>query len=149
MNTAIRWSLTFVAVVGLAIDAYTHFDLAPQFVFNRTSTISEGTLFRIEGALAIAVAVLLVVWSRWWTTLVALAVAGGGLALLLIYRYVDVGQIGPIPNMYEPIWFAEKEWSVIGEAIAVVALLGLLGFQLWGRSQRDSTASHQVATLAG
>jgi hypothetical protein len=40
----------------------------------------------------------------------------------MLYRYVDVGSLGPIPNMYDPIWYAEKTLSAVAEAaVAVVA----------------------------
>jgi uncharacterized membrane protein YagU involved in acid resistance len=118
--------LTGFVVVGLAIDAYTHLDLASGYQFNRTSTVSEETLFRVESIFAIVAAVAVVLRANIWTALVAIAVAGGGLALLLVYRYVNVGTVGPVPNMYEPLWFAEKSWSAIGEALAVVAAVVLL-----------------------
>jgi ABC-type Fe3+-siderophore transport system permease subunit len=133
MNAIARWTLTGLAVLGLAVDAYTHFDLATQYQFNRTSTVSQETLFRLEAVLAIVAAVAIIVRANIWTALLVIAVAGGGLALLLIYRYVNVGQLGPLPNMYEPLWFTEKSWSAVGEAVAAVAALGLLGGVLIGR----------------
>jgi hypothetical protein len=129
MNVVARWALVVVTVVGLAIDAYEHLKVADNYRFNKTSTISEATLFRIEAALAIAAAVALIVWASRWSAGFALAVAGGGLILLLVYRYNNVGKIGPIPNMYEPTWAVPgKKWSVAGEAIAIVGSLALLAY---------------------
>jgi hypothetical protein len=138
MNATARWILTGVVVLGLAIDAYTHFDLAAQYQFNRTSTVSQETLFRIEAVLAIVAAVAIIVRANVWTVLLAVAVAGGGLALLLIYRYVNVGELGPIPNMYEPLWFTEKSWSAAGEAVATLAGLALLVNVVRGRRRTAS-----------
>ena len=46
---------------------------------------------------------------------------------VMLYRYVDVGSIGPIPDMYEPIWFAQKTLSALAEAAAaVVSMIGLV-----------------------
>lgn len=126
MNATARWALTSLVVLGLAVDAYTHFDLAAQYQFTRTATVSQETLFRIEAVLALLAAVAVIVRANIWTALLAIAVAGGGLALLLVYRYVNVGQLGPIPNMYEPLWFREKSWSAAGEAVATLAALALL-----------------------
>jgi hypothetical protein len=43
---------------------------------------------------------------------------------VLLYRYVDVGAIGPVPNMYEPVWFGEKLHSAYAEGgVALVWLL--------------------------
>ena len=61
-----------------------------------------------------------------WTALLVVLVAGGGLALLLLYRYVDVGKLGPLPNMYEPDWYPKKDWSAIGEGVATLAGAGVL-----------------------
>ena len=91
-----------------------------------TSTVSQGTLFRVEAGIAIAAGVLLLVRANIWTALLVVLVAGGGLALLLLYRYVDVGKLGPLPNMYEPIWYPKKEWSAIGEGVAALAAAGVL-----------------------
>jgi hypothetical protein len=126
MNSATRWALTGIVVIGLGIDAYTHLDLAHDYVFNRTSTISQGTLFRIEAVLAILAGVAVIVRAAWWSALIAFAVAAGGLAALLIYRYVNVGTLGPLPNMYEPIWFAEKSWCALGEGLGALGALALL-----------------------
>ncbi|MGH8862277.1 MAG: hypothetical protein ACRDVG_13795 [Jatrophihabitantaceae bacterium] len=125
MNTIVRWGLVLVAAVGLGIDAYTHFDLASQYAFNKTSVISEATLFRIEAVLAILVGVALFVRVNLWTVLAAFLVAAGGLALLLLYRYVNVGKLGPIPNMYDPGWFTEKQVAAWGEGVAAAATLAL------------------------
>lgn len=131
MNAITRWSLTLLVVIGLAIDAYNHLHVAANYASNTTGTISEATLFRLEAALAIVAAVAVIGWANRWTAAFALAVAAGGLALLLLYRYVNVGTIGPVPNMYEPVWNVPgKKWSVIGEVLATVGALGLLGAAL-------------------
>jgi hypothetical protein len=44
-----------------------------------------------------------------------------------LYRHVDVGTLGPLPNMYEPAWFPEKTAAAIAEAAGLIAALaGLL-----------------------
>jgi hypothetical protein len=141
MNTIVRWVLALIAVGGLAVDAYTHFDLAYEFDFNSTGTVNEGVLFRIEAVLAIVSGVLLLIWRNAITAAVAVVVAGGGAAALLLYRYVDVGKIGPIPNMYEPIWFDEKVVSLVGELVAFAAALALLGVALFTSDARRPVAA--------
>jgi hypothetical protein len=42
---------------------------------------------------------------------------------VLLYRYVDVPALGPIPSMYEPLWFPEKTLSAVAEAVATLAAL--------------------------
>jgi hypothetical protein len=58
----------------------------------------------------------------------AAAVALAGFAAVVLYRYVDVGRIGPIPNMYEPTWLgAGKLASAWAEgAAALLAIAGLV-----------------------
>jgi hypothetical protein len=47
------------------------------------------------------------------------------MAAIVLYRYVDVGAFGPFPDMYEPIWSSDKVWALIGQAVAVLALIPL------------------------
>ncbi|MFD6248329.1 hypothetical protein ACFWGG_24665, partial [Streptomyces roseolus] len=63
----------------------------------------------------------------------AWTVAAGGLAALLLYRYVDVGELGPLPNMYEPAWFTDKDLVVIAQVLTLLATSSLL---LTRRNQR-------------
>lgn len=118
--------LTTIVVVGLAIDAYVHFHLASAFQHNKTSTLSEADLFHLEGALAIIAAVALLVRPRRYTAAFAFLVAAGGTAAVIVYRYVNIGAFGPIPNMYDPYWApAEKTISAVAEALAAIAAAGL------------------------
>jgi hypothetical protein len=117
--------LRLVVVAGLAVDVFVHLRLAPGYDLN-TAAVSEGALFRVEAALA-AVAAVLVLVTRWRVGVVlALLVAAGGVAAVLLYQYVDVGAVGPFPNMYEPISYPEKTYSLVAEAVAALAALALL-----------------------
>ncbi|MFE2034781.1 hypothetical protein ACFXKS_21390 [Streptomyces scopuliridis] len=131
----LRGAARLLAAAGLAWDAYLHAYLAPQYDVV-TASISQGDLFRIEAGLASLAALLVLVWQRLPGDLFAWSVAAGGLALLLIYRYVDVGQLGPIPDMYEPIWYGDKKLAVLAEAIAVVATVFLLITHPWAVRRR-------------
>ncbi len=122
---AVRLLLRLAAALGLAIDAGIHAKLAPQYDAVSAS-ISQGTLFRIEAGAAALAVVLVLAWRRRPGDVFALLTAAAGLAALLVYRYVDVGKLGPLPNMYEPVWFSDKVWAVVGQALAVLALLPLL-----------------------
>ncbi|MDT4891382.1 MAG: hypothetical protein QOE97_417 [Pseudonocardiales bacterium] len=126
MNKPTRWALAVVAAAGLVVDAWTHFDLAHLYDFNRTSTVNEGVLFRVEASLAIVAAVWILVRPGYLSAAFTVLLAGGGAALLVVYRYVDVGKLGPLPNMHEPIWYREKTVSLIGELVATAAALVLL-----------------------
>ena len=54
-----------------------------------------------------------------WTALIALLVSAGGFAAVLVYQYIDqyidVGAIGPLPNMYGSLRYPEKTLSVWAE----------------------------------
>jgi hypothetical protein len=112
---------------ALAIDAAVHLQNASGYDAVK-ATVSQGALFRVEAGVAIAAALLVLVWPRRASWVVALLVAVSALGAVLLYRYVDVGQLGPLPNMYENTWQVPgKLLSAWAEGAAVVlAGLGLL-----------------------
>jgi hypothetical protein len=128
MNLVARWGLVLVIVVGLGIDAYTHLDLADIYTGVTTGTVSQAMLFRIEAVGAIVAAVAVVLWTNRWTAAVAAVVAGAGAFALLLYRFVSVGKLGPLPDMSEPFWYTKKSLSLTGELIALLASVALLAY---------------------
>lgn len=123
---AIQTVLIAIAVVGLAIDAFVHFHLASSYAGVKSATVSQASLFLVEGTLAAVAGLALLLRPRRATAAFAFLVSAGGVAAVLLYRYVDVGALGPLPNMYEPIWFAEKTLSLWAEAAAALASLVLV-----------------------
>lgn len=114
-------------ITALAIDAVVHLTSASSYDPATGGVITEGNLFRAEAATAGVVALLLLVRPRSWSWAGALAVSGSALAAVLLYRYVNVGAIGPIPNLFEPTWQAPgKLVATYAEAVASV----LSGFVL-------------------
>ncbi|MBR7827331.1 hypothetical protein KDK95_13520 [Actinospica sp. MGRD01-02] len=111
------------------MDAYVHADLAGQFDGNGTH-VTQGTLFRVQAGLAALAALLVLVRGKRLAAAFALLIAASALGAVLLYRYVDVGALGPLPNMYEPIWYTEKTVSAIAEAVAAAAGAALLVIQL-------------------
>lgn len=131
-----RVVLTVIVVAGLAIDAYVHFHLASAFKHNKTSTLSETELFRAEAVAAIVAALALLLRPRRYTAAFAFLVAAAGTVAVVVYRYVNVGKIGPIPNMYDPYWLPTgKTLSLVAEAVAAVAALALVAM-FSGRTTR-------------
>ncbi|MDP9117913.1 MAG: hypothetical protein M3O28_11780, partial [Actinomycetota bacterium] len=128
------------------IDAYTHYDLASRYAAITSGTVNQGVLFQIEATLAILAGVLLVIRLNLVTTLLTVALTAGGAVALVVYRYNNVGKIGPIPNMYEPVWFSEKKLSLVGELVALVAALGLLAIAT--HAQRRSGSRGRTAVAA-
>jgi hypothetical protein len=119
--------LVGVVVVGFAIDAFVHLDLASAFERVRTSTLSQADLFRVESVVAIVAALALLIRPRRYTAGFAFLVGASGFAAVMVYRYVNVGAIGPIPNMYDPYWLPTGKWlSAIAEAASTIAAAGLV-----------------------
>lgn len=122
----VRVVLVVVVVAGLVLDAVLHLVLAGRYGPVRTSVLSQADLFRAEAVVALLAALLLVVHPRRWTAAVAAAVAGSALAALLVYRYTDLGPLGPIPSMYEPVWYGRKAAAAVAEAAALLAAVLLV-----------------------
>jgi hypothetical protein len=118
--------LRLLIAAGLVVDAVVHLQLAGRYAGNGSS-ITQADVFRVESsvALLVAVVVLLAPWKR-IAYLLAFLVAGSAFGAVMLYRYVNVGSIGPLPNMYEPIWYTKKTLTAYAEAAAaLVALVGL------------------------
>ncbi|HEX7536347.1 MAG TPA: hypothetical protein VF391_05015 [Dermatophilaceae bacterium] len=132
--------LTLITAAGLAVDAYVHWHLAPSFdtlTGAASPHISQGQLFRLEAVLALAAMVLVLVSRSRLAAGFALLVAAGGVGAVLLYGYVDVGGLGPLPDMYDPAWSTGKTVSAVAEAIAAVGAL-LLVLLPRGASEPDN-----------
>jgi hypothetical protein len=127
------WLLRLLAAAGLGVDAYVHADLAARFDGN-TASISQGTLFRVQAGAAALAALLLVAWGRRVAAGYGLLISASALGAVLLYRYVDVGKLGPLPDMYDPAWYTEKSVSAVAEAVALVCCLALLALVLRRRA---------------
>lgn len=120
------WLLRLATAAMLALSAYIHADLAFRYDPNRDTSISQGTLFRLEAGVAAfaALAVLVVTWRvaqvAWQLVAWGLAtvVAASSLGAVMIYAHYDIGTLGPLPDMYEPFWYGEKTQAAVAEAIA-------------------------------
>ena len=115
-----------LTAVGLVIDAGVHLQLASQYQLAAPGGVGQGTLFRLEAVVALLAAVYVLVRGSRLSYAVSFVVAASALAAVLLYRYVDIGSLGPIPSMYEPLWFTKKVLTAIAEAeAAVFAVMGL------------------------
>lgn len=120
------WTIRAVIAAGLVIDAYVHLDLASVYA-EGGGTINEGVLFRAEAVAALLAAAAVAVIGRRVCYLAGLAVAASALIVMLVARYVDVGQLGPFPDPYDPVWFPEKLLAAFAEgAASVMALAGAI-----------------------
>jgi hypothetical protein len=129
------WVLRIATAAALGIDAVVHWQNAPAYD-GVTGTVSQGGLFRAEAVVAVVVGLLVLVRPRPSSWLAALLVAASALGAVLLYRYVDVGSLGPLPDMYENTWQVPgKLLSAYAEGAAVVlASLGLTAAVLARRS---------------
>lgn len=133
-----RWLLRIVTAAALVVDAVVHLRLASNYALAYPDGIGGGTMFRIEAAVAIIAAIYVLVRGSRTSYAVSFLVAASALGAVLLYRYVEVPSIGPIPSMYEPIWFYEKTLTAIAEGIGVLSSIG--GF-IAGRGVRADHAT--------
>lgn len=118
-------ALRVVAAAGLVVDAYVHVDLAAAYA-GPGGVLDERSLFLVEAGVALAAALLVLTTGRRAACLVAALVAATALGAVVASRYVDLGAVGPLPDLYEPVWYPEKLAAVAGEATALVAAALLL-----------------------
>lgn len=116
-------ALRVLVVIALGVSAYAHFKLAKTYDPIHKS-VSQGDLFRVEGVIASLAAIFLLINDRVIGWAPAFLVGVGALGAVLTYRYVNVGSIGPIPNMYEPIWKSQDNLKVISAIAEGFATLG-------------------------
>jgi hypothetical protein len=115
--------LRLLTAAALVVDAVVHARLAHRYDLNSTGSLSQGELFRIEAGVAALVAVLILLVANRITWALALVVAASALGAAMLSRYVDIGQLGPVPDMYEPFWYPSKVVTTIAEAVGTVAAL--------------------------
>jgi hypothetical protein len=130
--------LRVLVAAGLAVDAYIHWDFAADLPSGKDGNIGADVLFQAQAVAAVVVGLLVLCWARRWTYAVAFLVAASALGAVLLYYAVDVGSIGPLPELHEPVWYTEKTVSAIGEGVA--ALAALVGFFTVARRSEEHRA---------
>jgi hypothetical protein len=131
------WTIRVATTAGLAIDAYVHLNLASQYA-ESGGTINEGILFRVEAVVAVLTALAVIATGRLAAYLVALLVAASALTVMLVSRYVDLGPLGPFPNLYDPVWFPEKLLAALAEGAATATALAGVIVTGWAWRARKS-----------
>ena len=129
-NDTLALTLRVLVVAALAVSAYAHFKLAKDYDHDAGGSIRQSTLFQIQGVLASLAALFLVINARVIGWLPAFSLAAGSLFAVLLYRYVQVGTLGPLPDMTDMTWTSRsnlKVISAIAEGVGTVgAAAGLL-----------------------
>lgn len=137
-----RILLRLLVAAGLAADAYVHWTFAPDMAFVEGGSIGGDALFRLQAVVAALVGVLVLALARRWTYAAAFLVAASALGAVLFYYFVDIGALGPLPAMHDPVWYTEKTISAVGEAVAAVAALaGFLTVRRNGTARPGDTRS--------
>lgn len=119
-------------VAMLAVDAVVHYRLAGAMDIAAPGGIGGGNLFRLQATAAVAVALFLLVRGSRLAYAMAGLVALSAFGAVILYTYVNVPALGPVPSMYDPTWYAEKTLSAVAEGLGVV--LAATGFVLAGRA---------------
>jgi hypothetical protein len=135
---AVGLLLRLVVAAGLVVDAVVHLRLAPGYQLADPAGIGQGNLFRVEAVVALAAAAYVLLRGSRLSFLVAALVGLSALAAVVITRYAQVPALGPIPSMYEPVWFFQKSLSAVAEGVA--GFTALLAAALAGQ-RRDASRS--------
>jgi len=117
-------TLRVLAVAALGVSAYIHIDLAHLYK-TLGDDITQAQLFYAQGIVASVVGLWLLVTGHrvaWWA---AALVGAASFAAVMLYRYVDVGAIGPIPNMHDASWLPSPDKAISAVAEAAVVVLWL------------------------
>jgi len=131
-----RLALRGLIALALVIDALVHLHLASGYQLSAPSGIGGGNLFRLQAVVALAAAVFVLVRGNRASYAAAFLVAVSALGAVLLYRYVDVPALGPLPAMYEPVWFPEKTLTTVAEAVAAI----VAGAVLFAKRRRARAA---------
>jgi hypothetical protein len=124
---SVQLLLRGLLIAGLVVDAVVHLKLAPTQPPGLDGHLSQVSLFYAETVVAFLAAGLVIVRNRRSSAVIAALVSGSALAAVLQSRFVDIGAIGPVPDLYEPAWYSSKVLTTVAEAVAFVAAVALVG----------------------
>lgn len=98
------------------------------------AAITQGSLFRAQASIAVVVAIALLVRPHWIVWTVAVLVAASAATTVYLYTSVDVGRLGPLPDLYDPTWaLPGKRASALAETVATGLSTAGLVAALWTR----------------
>lgn len=125
MSRAGELTLRVAVAAALAVDCIVHLELADAIQLAAPGGIGGGALFRGQAIAAGVAAVLLLLTGRRFAYILAGLVALSAFGAVLLYSFVAVPAIGPIPSMYDPTWSDKKLISAVAEGLAL--LLAAIG----------------------
>ncbi|WP_153505015.1 hypothetical protein [Cumulibacter manganitolerans] len=113
-------ALAALTAAALVVDGVVHLAVAGRYEVPGGGLLTESNLFRAQAAVALLAAVWVIARPRPLAFAVAAVVAGIAAIAVIAYTYVDIGPIGPLPDLYEPTWAASgKVLSMVAEVCAV------------------------------
>lgn len=133
------WTVAALVAIALGVDAYVHATDASFYEASQGGIVSEATLFRAEAVISGLLAVVVVLRPSPAIFAASLLVAATAVGAVVLNTYINVGAIGPLPNLYEPAWGVPgKVLSAYAEGLAV--LISAAGVVLTrGRRRRGRT----------
>lgn len=110
---------------AFGVSAYVHLDLA-RGPWSAGGEITLAGLFVADAVAAVAAGAWVLVRPSRAAWAVALLVGLASLLALLLSTYVRLPGPGPLPVLYEPVWYAEKAVAAVAAGLAALgAALGL------------------------
>jgi len=134
-NRSTMLILRILIAGALIASAVIHFQLAAGFQQAAPGGVGGGTLFRLQGGAAGLAGLFVLIKGTRPSYRLATVVALASLVAVLAYRYIQIPAIGPIPSMYEPVWYTTKTITALAEGLALV--LALTAYTLHRRSHPD------------
>jgi hypothetical protein len=134
------WVLLVLTAASLAISAYVHLHLAKSYAY--PATITGTQLFVTQGVIALVVTAVLVVTDNRWAWVAAAVVGLASFAAVMSSRYLDIGAVGPFPDMRDTTWHPtpDKPLSAAVEALVVLFALARWAVNAWGARAEDAAS---------
>jgi hypothetical protein len=131
MRTALLVRLVVACAFG--VSAYVHLDLA-RGPWVAAGEVTLAGLFVADAVTALAAGLWVLVQPTRTSWAVALLVALASLLALLTSTYIRLPGPGPLPVLYEPVWYGEKAAAAIAAGIAALgSAIGLAATLPTGR----------------
>lgn len=113
------WWLRGLAAAGLTVSAAVHVELAAGPWFADGGVTLAG-LFVADAVSAALAALWVLLRGSWLAWVIVGLVAGSAVLALVVTTYVLVPAVGPLPAVYEPVWYAEKVVAAVAAGVAAV-----------------------------
>lgn len=122
-----RWILSGLLAAALLVNAVIHIRLAAPFDALTGTVVSQGDLFRLQAVVNLVAIGLVLAARRRWADALALVIAAGGAALIIVTVLVplDLTALG-LPLLFEPAWYQDKVTALVAQLLAALAAAALL-----------------------